>query len=58
MTVPPFTSFTINFAPLTGNIDFLGYANCISLKITLLNSYQTTGTKDIMIEKGGRIYAP
>jgi len=59
-TVPPFTpftSFTIYFDPLDGKICLGTMTNCTLLTITLINS-KTTNTKSLVIEQGGRIYAP
>lgn len=56
-TMPPFTAFTISFTSLNGNANVGSFASCTSLRITLNNS-QTTSTKDLLIEQGGRIYAP
>lgn len=50
---------TISFAPLDGKIDLGGAqdgAICTSLTFQLTNS-KTGSTKDLVIEKGGRIYA-
>lgn len=52
---PP-ASFAISFAPLTGQVT-LGSTSCTSLTITLKNN-KTGNTKSLVIEKGGRIYAP
>ena len=52
---PDGVPLTISFALLRGNIDFIGYSNCALLTITLTNS---KSTKSLIIEKGGRIYAP
>lgn len=61
---PGMTSpFTINFNPLNGYVKFLDPVNpddfggCYSLQITLKNR-QNDSTKDLKIEKGGRIYVP
>lgn len=55
---PPFSSPfpTTSFAPLTGKAT-LGSTSCTSLTITVKNS-KTGNTKPLVIEQGGRIYAP
>lgn len=54
---PSDTPFTISFAPISGKITIVPVgANCTSLTVTLKNS-KTETTKDLSIEKGGKIYA-
>ena len=55
VSCPTGVSFTLTFAPLSGKINFVGYANCTVVTIILTNS-KTTNTKSLVIEKGGRIY--
>lgn len=54
ISCPNGVPFTINFAPLNGNIDFIGYSGCTLFTITLTNN---KSTKSLNAEKGGRIYA-
>lgn len=50
---PAAVPFTINFALLSGKIDFTGYSNCNQLTVTLTN---TKSTRSMIIETGGGIY--
>ena len=50
----PTSNPTVNFIPLKGSIEFIGFPNCAALTVTLTN---TKNTKSLIIEQGGRIYA-
>lgn len=52
---PATLPFIVNFTLLNGKMDFVGYSNCTSLTMTLLNS-KTSSTKALTLEQGGRIY--
>lgn len=49
------TASTINFTPINGQIELGGNAQCASLSATLKNT-RTNSTKEVIIEKGGRVY--
>lgn len=53
---PSVLPFTISFDPLNGKVSLGSDARCTSLTITLINN-NTTSTKALIIEQGGRIYA-
>lgn len=46
---------TINFTPINGQIELGGSSNCASLTATLKNA-ATSNTKNVIMEKGGKIY--
>ncbi|HBQ50641.1 hypothetical protein A3B42_02525 [Candidatus Daviesbacteria bacterium RIFCSPLOWO2_01_FULL_38_10] len=49
------TGLTINFKPINGQIELGGDEACDSLTATLKNTTRP-GTKNVIIEKGGKIY--
>lgn len=52
---PAGTPFTVNFAPISSQINFFGYDTCKSVTIIIKNN--KTGTvKSLTVEKGGRVY--